>query len=110
MRKPQFRVALVTAPGAKLAEKIARGLVSKRLAACVNVVPNLVSHYAWKGKLHRDREVLLLIKTRASLMPRLIAFVRGKHPAQVPEIISLPILEGDKDYLDWLRESLSRNA
>jgi len=100
-----FRVALVSAPPGKTAEALARGLVEKKLAACVNIVPGLVSHYRWEGKLCRDREVLLVIKTRAALWPKLKRFVKENHPARVPEIISLPITEGSRDYLAWLAQS-----
>lgn len=102
MPKSEFRVALVTAPDPALAEKLAAGLVKGKLAACVNVIPGLVSHYYWKGQLQKDPELLLVIKTRAKLMPRLISWVRANHSAEVPEIISLPVMEGDKDYFHWL--------
>lgn len=97
-----YRVVFVTAPDAKTAAKLARGLVEARLAACVNVVPGVVSHYRWEGKLRRDRELLLVIKTRAPLVSALKRFVKANHPAKVPEIVSLPILEGSRDYLAWL--------
>lgn len=98
----QFRVVMVTAPDAELAEAIARGLVEARFAACVNVVPGLTSHYRWEGQLHKDSEHLLLIKTRAGLVPDVIGFVKEKHPAKVPEIIALPVVDGEKAYLAWL--------
>ncbi|MBI3552869.1 MAG: divalent-cation tolerance protein CutA [Elusimicrobia bacterium] len=98
-----YRVVLVTAP-AGTARSLARGLIDERLAACVNEVPGLTSHYRWRGKLRRDREVLLVIKTRASLFGRVKRFVRENHPAEVPELISLPILEGSRDYLAWLAQ------
>ncbi len=99
-----YRVVLVTAPDAKIARKLAVGLVARRLAACVNEVPGLTSHYRWKGKLCSDREILLIIKTRAALFPKLKRFVRENHPAQVPELISLDIREGSRDYLAWLSQ------
>jgi periplasmic divalent cation tolerance protein len=102
MAEQQFRVILVTAPDAKTAEGLAEGLVEARLAACVNVVPGAASYYRWEGKLHKEPELLLLIKTRSGLMPDVIGFVKSKHPAKVPEIISLPIMEGEKNYLEFL--------
>jgi periplasmic divalent cation tolerance protein len=101
-----FRVVLVTAPP-KRAERLARGIVSARLAACVNVVPKVVSHYRWEGKLVRDGESLLVCKTRASLLKKLEAFVRKNHSYAVPEIIALPVVFGHKPYLDWLADSTS---
>ena len=100
-----YRVVLVTAPNAATARRIARGLVENKLAACVNVVPGLVSHYRWRGRLCADSELLLVIKTRAPLWRRLERFVKENHPARVPEIISLPIRGGSRDYLAWLSES-----
>ncbi len=105
MNKTSCRAVLVTVPNRKIAQSLARGLIKKRLAACVNVVPGLISHYRWQGKLCVDHELLLIIKTRAALFPNLKRFVRENHPAQVPEIISLPIFEGDKDYLAWIAQS-----
>ncbi len=100
-----YRVALVSAPPGRTAELLARGLVARKLAACVNVVPGVSSHYRWEGRLCRDKESLLVIKTRAALWPKLKRFIKENHPAKVPEIISLPIIAGSPDYLAWLAES-----
>ena len=102
MSDTQIRVVLVTAPDAATADKIAAALVESKLAACVNIVPGLVSHYVWEGKPRKDAEVLLLIKTRAGLVLDLAQAVKEKHPAKVPEIVSLPVAEGDRAYLDWV--------
>ena len=99
------RVVLITTPDAATAEAIARGLVEAKLAACVNIVPGVVSHYRWEGALHKDRELLLIVKTRAGALPRLTRFVRKKHPAELPEIIALAVSEGDPRYLDWIAAS-----
>lgn len=99
-----FRLVLVTAPPMK-ADALAQGLVEARLAACVNVVPGLLSHYRWEGKLHRDKESLLLIKTRASLLKKVEAWVKKNHPYTVPEVLALPVAGGSKDYLAWLTEN-----
>ena len=98
----QFRVLFVTAPDAKLAETIAGGLVERKLAACVNIIPGVTSIYRWEEKIHRDPEVLLAIKTRAGALKEVTQFIKEKHPAKVPEIISLPIAEGSPSYLEWL--------
>lgn len=92
---------LVTTPDAKTADLLAEGLVEGKLAACVNVMP-VTSCYRWEGALRKDAECLLLIKTRSGLVPDVIGYVKSKHPAKVPEIISLPIQEGEKTYLDFL--------
>jgi periplasmic divalent cation tolerance protein len=105
MAHEKICVVLVTAPQGALAHKIARGLVQKRLAACVSVIPDLISHYSWKGSLHEDQELLLVIKTKTALFGKLAEFVRKHHSYCVPEIIALPILKGDKPYLDWLTQT-----
>ena len=100
--KTNYIVVLVTAPDSKAAEKLAQGLVERRLAACVSVLPGATSLYYWEGKCRRDAETLLVIKTRTAAMAQVIAYVRENHGARLPEIIALPIAEGDKAYLDWV--------
>ena len=87
------------------ARRIARTLVREKLAACVNVVPGVSSIYAWKGKIEEGREVLLLLKSRASLSKRLAARVKQLHSYEVPEVVTIPIAAGNPDYLRWIRES-----
>ncbi len=77
-------------------------LVSKRLAACVQLLTGLESHYRWKGMKETSREVLLLIKTRASLYKKLEAAILKNHPYEVPEIVCLPITKGSRSYLDFI--------
>jgi len=96
------RVVLITAPDAAAADRLAQGLVSEKLAACVNVVPGVTSHYRWEGKVQKDSELLLVVKTREAKLAELAAWVRARHPYTTPEIIALPIAGGDKEYLDWL--------
>jgi periplasmic divalent cation tolerance protein len=101
-----IRVVLVTCPTLVLARKIARAVVQKRLAACVNVVRSPIeSFYTWKGKLESAREHLLLIKTTAARLPQLEKEVKRLHTYDVPEFIALPITEGSADYLSWLSET-----
>lgn len=99
-------VVLVTTPGRAVSEKLSKGLVQKRLAACVNRVPGLNSRYWWKGKVETAREELLLIKTRREKLPQLTQWVKKNHPYTICEIIALPITGGNKDYLRWIDESL----
>ena len=100
-------VVLVTCPSRKVGETIGRALVQERLAACVNVVPNLTSIYRWEGKIYRDAEVLLVIKTRRMRLPALMRRVRGLHPYSVPEVVALPLVGGSAPYLSWVRDSTS---
>ena len=101
-----LRLILVTCPSLALARKIARSVVQKRLAACVNVTRSPVeSIYTWKGKLETAREHLLLVKTTATRLPQLEREVKRLHSYEVPEFIALPLTEGSADYLSWLMES-----
>jgi periplasmic divalent cation tolerance protein len=94
---------LITASSAEEGQSVARAVLSDRLAACVNIVPGVESHYWWEGKLEHAAEVLLVVKTRADLVPRLVARVKEAHSYSVPEVIALPLLEGNEDYLQWVR-------
>ena len=98
-------VVLITAPSSEEGEAIARALVEEKLAACVNVIPSVTSLYRWRGELQREGEVLLVVKSRRGLFDRLAARVRELHSYQVPEIIALPVIVGDEDYLRWLSET-----
>jgi len=99
------RVVLVTCGTLTEAKRIARVVVTKRLAACVNVVLTPVeSIYLWKNKVEKTREVLLLIKTTADLLAGLEREVKRLHSYDVPEFIALPITAGSREYLSWLGE------
>lgn len=98
-------VALITASGREEAQRIGTILVEERLAACVNIVPEVQSLFFWEGKSRDEREALLIVKSRMPLWDRLVARVRAVHSYTVPEIIALPIVAGYPDYLDWLRET-----
>lgn len=97
-------LVLCTAPDPDVAATLARGLVEAKLAACVNVVPGLRSFYVWKGDVHDEPEVQLLIKTRRARFAALSEWLADNHPYEVPEIIALPIEAGAKSYLGWLEE------
>ena len=95
-------VVFITVGSQEEAQKIATALLEARKAACVNIVPKVESHFWWQGKLNTDQELLLIVKTRASLVDELIDRVKSVHSYDVPEIIALPIISGNQDYLDWL--------
>lgn len=101
-----FRVVLVTCGSREEAERISKILVKERLAACVNVLSGVKSYFWWEGKIDQADEHLLIIKTSMERIKKLIEKVRELHSYSVPEIISLPILEGNTDYLKWIVESL----
>jgi len=103
----QNRVVLVTCGTLTEGRKIARSLVSKRLAACVNVVLSPAdSYYTWKGKLEVAREYLLVVKTTMKNLANLEKEVKRLHSYDVPELIALPVAAGSKNYLKWLENSV----
>jgi periplasmic divalent cation tolerance protein len=100
------RVVFTTAADAAEAEKVARALVERRLAACVNILPQVHSVYRWQGTVEDAAEVLLIIKTTAAQFPAVRDAIRELHSYDVPECICLPITDGSLDYLRWLTESV----
>lgn len=96
-------VLLVSAPNARTARRLSEVLVDERLAACVTEVPGAVSFYRWKGRVERSTEHLLLIKTLQPRLKVLLQRITTLHPYDVPEILALPVVAGNADYLDWLR-------
>jgi periplasmic divalent cation tolerance protein len=101
------RVVLCTVAGAEDADRIAGRLVEQRLAACVNVVSAVSSVYRWRGRIERDREHLLVIKTTADRFEELREEIVRLHPYDVPEVVALTIEAGHQPYLDWLDASCS---
>jgi periplasmic divalent cation tolerance protein len=104
-----FVVTAVTVPNKDEGRRISRALVEERLAACVNLIAGLLSIYHWKGEICEEGEMLLWIKTRRSLIPRLQERIRDLHPYEVPEIISFTISEGNSEYLKWIWEETSNS-
>ena len=96
---------LITCPNPEVGEAIARVLVEERLAACVNLLPAMTSIYHWEGRLCRDPESLLIVKTRRGRFTALGRRVKTLHPYSVPEIIALPIAAGSAPYLAWVKRS-----
>ncbi|XP_077052893.1 protein CutA homolog [Siphateles boraxobius] len=94
--------AFVTCPNDTVAKELARGIVEKKLAACVNIIPQITSVYEWQGKIEEDTEVLMMIKTRSSKIPAVAEYVRSHHPYEVAEVISFPIHQGNPPYLKWI--------
>jgi periplasmic divalent cation tolerance protein len=101
-----YRLVLVTCANHIQAKLIARSVVEKRLAACVNIlrIP-IESHYRWQGGVEKARELLLIIKTTTRKLGGLEREVKRLHSYEVPEFIALPIVAGSKAYLDWLDEN-----
>lgn len=97
-------LALSTAPDAETAARIGRALVQERLIACANLVPGLTSIYRWQGEVQQEGEVLLLMKTRRSLVQRLKERLPDLHPYQVPELVVAPVTDGLEPYCRWVRD------
>jgi periplasmic divalent cation tolerance protein len=91
-----------TYPSIVEADEAARALVEQRLAACVNILPGMISHYRWEGAIERGEEVVMLIKTRASLAEAVRAEVKLRHSYTTPAIVVLPIENIDQTYLAWV--------
>jgi periplasmic divalent cation tolerance protein len=100
------RLVLSTASSLEESKKIARELVERRLAACVNIVPKIESVYRWEGKVEEAQEFLLLIKTTESAVNRLREAIHQLHSYEVPECIALSIEEGSAAYLKWIDDSV----
>lgn len=94
-------VVLCTIPQGK-SEELADKIINERLAGCVNIISGLKSIYHWQGKVERDTEDLLIIKTKKELFTDLREFIKRNHPYTVPEIVALNVEEVNKEYLEWL--------
>jgi len=104
------RVVLVMCGTLTEGRRIARHVVSKRLAACVNIILNPAeSFYTWKGKLEKAREYLLVMKTTARCLSELEKEVKRLHSYDLPEFIALPIAAGSNGYLSWLQDCVKRS-
>jgi periplasmic divalent cation tolerance protein len=101
-----YIIVLVTAKDNKEAQKISSGLIKAKLAACVNIVEKVDSIFFWAGKIDRAKEFLLLIKSKKEKLLRIIKLVRSLHSYEVPEIIAIPIIAGDRPYLRWMDAAL----
>jgi periplasmic divalent cation tolerance protein len=101
-----YIIVLVTAPSKPEAEKIVQHLLNLRLIACGNIVGPVASIFCWSGKPEKAEEYLVLMKSRRDLFGKLSETVKTLHSYEVPEILAVPVVEGSKDYLDWLDSCL----
>lgn len=104
----KFGLVLVTVGSEKEAGKIAEILVKEKLAACVNIIPQIKSYFNWQRKFYKEKEALLLVKTKTALFERLKNRVLKMHSYQTPEIILLKIERGFKNYLDWIEKETKK--
>jgi periplasmic divalent cation tolerance protein len=100
------RVVVTTCGSLEEARHIARAVIERRLAACVNIIPQVESIYRWKGEIETSNESLLMIKTTAGVFEKLRAALKELHSYEVPECIELTVTDGSEAYLDWIGESV----
>ena len=105
--KEQPVVIFVTAATRDEAKIIGKQLVETKLAACANIIPDILSLFIWDKQFCEEEEVLLVVKSIQNKLGEIVAKVKALHSYDVPEIIVIPIIDGSKDYLDWLQESIT---
>jgi len=103
-----IRFVYMTAGSLEEARRIGRELVSAKLAACVNILPQMHSIYVWEGKLNEDAEVAMIAKTTAARIPELIAKVKSLHSYSLPCIVSLAVEDGHPPFLEWIAASVEK--
>lgn len=101
-----YIVIFVTAENKEQAGRIAEGLLRSKLAACVNIAGKVASLFWWEGKIDSAKETLLIIKSKKKNLAKITKKIKSLHSYKVPEIIALPIVGGNKDYLEWIDESI----
>ncbi|MEQ4922227.1 divalent-cation tolerance protein CutA [Proteus hauseri] len=99
-------IAYSTAPNEKTANEIAHQLINAKLAACINIIPNIKSIYCWNNKIIEDNEVLMMIKSKKNKQQSLIDTLVQIHPYDIPEVIIIPIENGFDGYLNWIHHAL----
>ena len=105
-QKNSASACFITVPNMELAKKLAHGIVSNNLAACVNIIPGLTSVYSWENKIQEDNELLLMVKTKSNRVDDLSKFIRENHEYEVAEVISTPIENGNAPYLKWIHDTV----
>ncbi len=101
-------VIMVTAASRRECRKIAKHLIEAKLAACVNITQPVESLYHWEGKIADEKEFVLLIKSTRDLFPEIKAAISKIHSYHTPEIVCLPIIDGSRNYLQWMSDSVKR--
>lgn len=99
-------MCFITVPNIELGKKLAHGIVSNKLAACVNIIPNVVSVYEWESEINEDNEHILMVKTKTDKVDELSKYVRENHEYSVAEVISTPIENGNMPYLKWIHDTV----
>ena len=105
MQDMDLRLVYITAKDENEARTIGKALIEEKLAACVNIHPQIQSLYKWKGELHDEKEVVIIAKTTAAKMGALIEKVKSIHSYECPCIVSVPLAEGNEEFLQWIEEA-----
>lgn len=103
-----YIIVMITCPSKREALKIKKVLLEERRVSCVNIIPGVNSFFWWKGKIDSAHEVLLLAKTKKKEFGGIVTVVKKIHKYEVPEIIALPIIDGDMAYLRWIEKTVGR--
>ena len=103
-------IVFVAAPDLAVARVLASGILENRLAACVNLVSGVESHYRWEGKLCQETEVLMVLKTTEDQLAALEVWVLAEHPYDTPEFVAVKIEVGSARYLDWISENVGSGS
>ncbi|MCH7819682.1 MAG: divalent-cation tolerance protein CutA [Candidatus Marinimicrobia bacterium] len=103
----EFAILMISASSESESQEIVSSLLHKRLIACANVSSQVTSSYWWKGNIEKADEFIITAKTRLSLVEKITEEVKNIHSYDLPEILALPILDGSKDYLDWLNNEIT---
>lgn len=106
----EINLVYITVPSHAEALRIGNQLVEECLVACANIIDGMTSIYRWQGKLVQDKETLLFLKTESSRVEEVIARVKDLHPYECPAIIALPILQGFDPFVQWVKESTSKQS
>jgi periplasmic divalent cation tolerance protein len=97
-----YAIVYITTSGEKESKKIGRTIVEERLAGCINIISTIESLYWWKGEIEEDKESILIVKTKVGNIENIIKRVKEIHSYENPAILAIPIIEGSKEYLDYL--------
>ena len=106
----EYLIIFVTASDRTEAAKIAKGLLDRKFVACVNIVNDVHSMFWWQGKIDNSDEVLLMIKTSGKCLDDVVNTVKLLHSYSVPEIIAIPVVGGNSEYLDWIAQSVDNKG
>jgi len=110
MKNEENVVIFITTNTDKEAQDVAKALLNNKLAACVNIVPKMSSLFWWSNTLDSAQESLLIVKSKTFLLHEIVRLVKDVHSYEIPEIIALPIIGGNPDYLNWIGKEVKQGT